>query len=147
MSNDKRLLRGIDGYEQVVAKALAVLVCLVIAAATLQLGIGTALALLDWQTNWLDGQLLTLLDKLLLILIALEVLQNLTAYLRDHVVQVELVLLTSITAVARKVIVMPQHTEVEPWVLASLGFTLVTLSAAYWLMRTSLSKTNPQGLQ
>ena len=40
-------------------------------------------------------------DRLLLILVSLEVLQNLTAYLRDQVVQIELVLLTAMTAVAR----------------------------------------------
>lgn len=145
--NDQRFLRSIDSYEQGVAKVLAILVCLVIAASTLQLIVSVGLSVLDWQTNWLDGQLMVLLDRLLLILIALEVLQNLTAYLRDHLVQIELVLLTALTAVARKVIVMPQHNDVQPWQLASLGFIVVAISAAYWLVRKSLVKSKPQGLQ
>ena len=88
-----------------------------------------------------------LLDRLLLILIALEVLQNLMAYLRDHVVQIELVLITALTAVARKVIVMPQHSDGQPWMLASLGFTVLTLAGAYWLVRWTLRQQPPQGLQ
>jgi len=40
------------------------------------------------------------------VLIALEILENITAYLRKHVVQVELVIVTSIIAVARKIIIL-----------------------------------------
>jgi uncharacterized membrane protein (DUF373 family) len=147
MENDQRFLRTIDAYEEVVARVLAVLVCLVIAAASLQLIGSVGLRVLNPSTDWLDGQLMQLLDRLLLILIALEVLQNLTAYLREHVVQIELVLLTALTAVARKVIVMPQDSEGQPWLLASLGFTVLTLAGAYWLVRWALRQQQSQGLQ
>lgn len=147
MENDQRFLRTIDAYEEVVARVLAVLVCLVIAAASLQLIGSVGLRVLNPSTDWLDGQLMQLLDRLLLILIALEVLQNLTAYLREHVVQIELVLVTALTAVARKVIVMPQDSEGQPWLLASLGFTVLTLAGAYWLVRWALRQQQSQGLQ
>jgi len=147
MENDQRFLRTIDAYEEVVARVLAVLVCLVIAAASLQLIGSVGLRVLNPSTDWLNGQLMQLLDRLLLILIALEVLQNLTAYLREHVVQIELVLLTALTAVARKVIVMPQDSEGQPWLLASLGFTVLTLAGAYWLVRWALRQQQSQGLQ
>lgn len=147
MENDQRFLRTIDAYEEVVARVLAILVCLVIAAASLQLIGSVGLRVLNPSTDWLDGQLMQLLDRLLLILIALEVLQNLTAYLREHVVQIELVLLTALTAVARKVIVMPQDSEGQPWLLASLGFTVLTLAGAYWLVRWALRQQQSQGLQ
>ena len=39
------------------------------------------------------------------ILIALEIMENVTAYLKRHVVQVELVIVTSLTAIARKIII------------------------------------------
>ena len=147
MGNDQRFLRTIDAYEEVVARVLAVLVCLVIAAASLQLIGSVGLRVLNPSTDWLNGQLMQLLDRLLLILIALEVLQNLTAYLREHVVQIELVLLTALTAVARKVIVMPQDSEGQPWLLASLGVTVLTLAGAYWLVRWALRQQQSQGLQ
>jgi len=77
---------------------------------------------------------LKLLDRLLLIFIAFEVMQNITAYLRDQVVQIELVLLTALTAVARKVIVLPPGTEGKPQLMAGFGVIVVGLAAAYWLV-------------
>ncbi|MFN9914403.1 MAG: phosphate-starvation-inducible PsiE family protein, partial [Pirellulaceae bacterium] len=90
---------------------------------------------IQWQTDWFDGSMIKLLDRLLLIFIALEVLQNVTAYLRDQVVQIELVLLTALTAVARKVIVLSPGTENKAPLLASFGLIVVGIAAAYWLVR------------
>jgi uncharacterized membrane protein (DUF373 family) len=67
----------------------------------------------------------------------LEVLQNLTAYMREHVVQIELVLVTALTAVARKVIVMPPGVQKNPADLIGLGFAVLSLAGAYWLVRQS----------
>lgn len=63
------------------------------------------------QTEWFAGSLIKLLDRLLMIFIALEVLQILMASLRDQVVQTVLVLLTALTAVERKGIVLPPSRE------------------------------------
>jgi uncharacterized membrane protein (DUF373 family) len=60
----------------------------------------------------------------------LEVLQNLTAYLRDQLVQIELVLLTAMTAVARKAILLPPGTESKPQLLAGFEVIVVGLAAA-----------------
>ncbi|MFM9048409.1 MAG: phosphate-starvation-inducible PsiE family protein, partial [Cyanobium sp.] len=74
--------------------------------------------------------------RLLLIFIALEVLQNVMAYLRDQVVQIELVLLTALTAVARKVIVLPPSTDgSKAPMMAGFGLIVVGLATAYWLIR------------
>jgi uncharacterized membrane protein (DUF373 family) len=75
------------------------------------------------------------LGDLLTLLIALEVMQNITSYLRRHVVQIELVLITAMTAVARKVIVLPPGAESKPQLLAGLGVAVLALAAAYWLVR------------
>ena len=132
--NDNRFLAGIHSYERLLAKILAVLLALVIGVGTVQLFFETGLKLSSFQTNWFDGSLLKLLDRLLLIFIALEVMQNITAYLRDQVVQIELVLLTALTAVARKVIVLPPGTEGKPQLMAGFGVIVVGLAAAYWLV-------------
>lgn len=97
-----------------------------------------------WARSWTDGEgLIRLLDRVLVILIGLEVLQNLTAYLREHVVQIELVLITALTAVARKVIVMPPGTHKSPGELIGLGVAVLCLAAAYWLVRQSHIKRRP----
>ena len=71
---------------------------------------------------------------MLSLLIALEVLQNITSYLRKQVIQIELVLLTAITAVSRKVIVLPHGAEAKPQLLAGLGVAVLALTASYWLV-------------
>ncbi|MCS5700651.1 phosphate-starvation-inducible PsiE family protein [Cyanobium sp. FGCU-52] len=133
--SDKRFLGSIHSYERQLAKILALLLAVVIGFATVELVLQSGVKIVQWQTDWFDGSLIKLLDRLLLIFIALEVLQNVTAYLRDQVVQIELVLLTALTAVARKVIVLPPGTENKAPLMGSFGLIVVGLAAAYWLIR------------
>jgi uncharacterized membrane protein (DUF373 family) len=141
--DDKQFLSAIHGYERQLAKLLAVLLAVVVGIAALELLVETGVTVVQRQTNWFDGGLIKLLDRLLLIFIALEVLQNVTAYLRDQVVQIELVLLTALTAVARKVIVLPPGTENKPALMAGFGVIVVGLAAAYWLVRQARRDQQP----
>lgn len=143
--SDKRFLAGIHSYERQLAKLLALLLAVVIGFAALELLFQSGLKIIQWQTDWFDGSLIKLLDRLLLIFIALEVLQNVTAYLRDQVVQIELVLLTALTAVARKVIVLPPGTENKAPLMAGFGLIVVGLGAAYWLVRQAGQEMNRTG--
>jgi uncharacterized membrane protein (DUF373 family) len=68
------------------------------------------------------------------ILIALEVLENITAYLKKHVVQLELVVVTSLTAVARKIIIF-DFTKSTGLELIALAVAIFTLSISYWIVR------------
>ena len=125
----------ISRFECQLSRILAGLLMVVLAASTVQLVIVTSQVLLQPGQDWLGGQLLQLLDRLLLILIGLEVLQNLTAYLRDHTFQTELVVLTALTAVARKLIVMPPGQEKDPLNLIGVGVVILCLAGAYALLR------------
>jgi len=138
---DKRFLDGIHSYERQLAKLLALLLAAVIGLATIFLFMDTGAKIISFQVNWFDGGLIKLLDRLLLIFIALEVLQNITAYLRDQVVQIELVLLTALTAVARKVIVLPPGTDYKPQLMVGFGAISVGLAIAYWLVRNARAET------
>jgi uncharacterized membrane protein (DUF373 family) len=140
--SDKRFLSAIHSYERQLAKILALLLAVVIGFATFELLLQSGVKVIQWQTDWFDGSLIKLLDRLLLIFIALEVLQNVTAYLRDQVVQIELVLLTALTAVARKVIVLPPGTENKAPLMAGFGLIVVGLAAAYWLVRQAGQASN-----
>ena len=140
--DDSRYLRAIDRGELLLAKVLGLVLLLVMVVATIQLIGQVFWLILDPTTPWLSRQLTRVLGDLLNLLIAVEVLQNITSYLRRHVVQIELVLLTAITAVARKVIVLPPGAESKPQLLAGLGVAVLALAAAFWLVR-SLSLREP----
>jgi uncharacterized membrane protein (DUF373 family) len=133
--SDKRFLSIVHGYERLLAKLLALLLAVVIGFTVIELVVETSIKIARFETNWFEGGLIQLLDRLLMIFIALEVLQNVTAYLRDQVVQIELVLLTAMTAVARKVIVLPTGTESKPQLMAGFGVIVVCIAAAYWLVK------------
>ena len=141
--NDANYLYVIDRSEQQLAKLLGVVLVVVMIAATVQLVVEVALALTVEGTPWLDAKLNKVLGDLLNLLIALEVLQNITSYLRRHVVQIELVLLTAMTAVARKVIVLPPGAENKPALLAGLGVAVLALAGAYWLVRSLTLRKPP----
>jgi uncharacterized membrane protein (DUF373 family) len=145
--NDKRFLSTVHGYERQLAKLLALLLAVVIGFAVFELVVESSIKIAQFQTDWFNGGLIKLLDQLLLIFIALEVLQNVTAYLRDQVVQIELVLLTAMTAVARKVIVLPPGTESKPQLMAGFGVIVVGLAAAYWLVKRARQDQQPAASQ
>ena len=143
MFSDPGFLRAITRFERSLAKLLSSLLTLVLVVAALQLVLALGIDLLDLRVDWTGEGLIRLLDQVLVLLIALEVLQNLTAYLRDNVVQIELVLATALTAVSRKLIVMPPGVQKNPSDLLGLGFAALALAASYWLVRQSHLNRRP----
>ncbi len=132
---DTIFLRLIDRGERLVAKLLALILFLVLAVAALKFSFEVVLQLFDPGVRWVGEGLIAVLGDLLNLLIAIEVLQNITSYLRRHVVQIELVLLTAITAVARKVIVLPPNAEDKPLLVVGLGVAVLCLAGAFWMVR------------
>jgi uncharacterized membrane protein (DUF373 family) len=135
----RSFLQWVDAGEKQVAILLTAITAVVIAASIVQLTIRVALSLItnEQDSYWLGDGLIRILGDLLTVLIALEVLQNITSYLRRHVVQIELVLVTALTAVARKVIVLPKAAEDKPQLLVGLGVSAIALAGAYWLVKRS----------
>lgn len=137
LSDDRLFLRAVDRSEQVLAKVLGAVLLVVMVVATLQLLGVVVRDLFDGSSSWVGDSLIGVLGDLLTLLIGLEVLQNITSYLRRGVVQIDLVLLTAMTAVGRKVIVLPPGSENKPQLLIGLGVAVLCLAAAYWLVRRS----------
>jgi uncharacterized membrane protein (DUF373 family) len=133
---DAGYLKAVDRYERQLAKVLGLVLLVLIAAASLQLAWHVFWSLMSPGTAWLNSRMMEVLGDLLSVLIALEVLQNITSYLRKQVIQIELVLLTAITAVSRKVIVLPHGAEAKPQLLAGLGVAVLALTASYWLVHS-----------
>lgn len=79
--------------------------------------------------------LLDIFGLFLSVLIALEILENITAYLKKHVVQVELVIVTSLTAVARKIIILDLK-EVTGVGLIGLAIAILALSLSYLIVKS-----------
>lgn len=67
------------------------------------------------------------------VLIAIEIFVNITVYLRDNMIHVQLVLATALMAIARKVIVL-DYKEVAPEYLYGTALVVAALSLGYWLV-------------
>lgn len=83
-----------------------------------------------------NTSLFTLFGLFLNVLIALEILENITAYLKKQVIQVELVIATSLIAVARKIIILDLE-KTEGINLIALAAAILSLSLSYWFIRRS----------
>jgi uncharacterized membrane protein (DUF373 family) len=83
--------------------------------------------------------LLRVLGLFLNILIALEIVQNITSYLSNHIIQIEMVIITSLIAVARKIIIL-DFGKVSYLELLALAATIFALSICYWLVRRTNAK-------
>jgi uncharacterized membrane protein (DUF373 family) len=129
------MLAYLKHFERLVAWVLAVLLMLVILLATLDLAVTLIRNALRIAPHFLVGtnQLLDLFGLFLIIVLGLELLETVKAYLRDDLVHVEVVLTVAIIAVARKVIILEFK---EPSALALLGIAALVLSlaASYWLI-------------
>jgi uncharacterized membrane protein (DUF373 family) len=84
--------------------------------------------------QFFTATLLSIFGLFLNVLIALELLENITAYLRKHSVQLELVIVTSLTAVARKIIIF-DFNKTGGLELIALALAIFSLSISYWLVR------------
>lgn len=67
------------------------------------------------------------------VLIAIEILINITVYLRDDVIHVKIVMATALMAVARKVIVLDFETTTPPYIYG-LAAVALSMSIGYWLI-------------
>ncbi|MBF2027047.1 MAG: phosphate-starvation-inducible PsiE family protein [Oscillatoriales cyanobacterium C42_A2020_001] len=147
---DDNFLETLSGVEVLVSKVLSIAMILVILVAVYNLTIFLVRDFLIPEVMSPDfGRFSVSLFKIfglfLNVLIALEILENITAYLKKHVIQVELVIVTSLIAVARKIIILDldQKTALE---LIGLAFAIFALASSYWIVRHVARKSDDSNL-
>jgi uncharacterized membrane protein (DUF373 family) len=80
-------------------------------------------------------ELSTALGGFFLVLIAVELLDTMKAYIVENVIHVEVVVLLAIIAIARKVILLNPQSPPDGVELIGLGILIVGLAASYYLIR------------
>jgi uncharacterized membrane protein (DUF373 family) len=136
INKDDVFMHLIENIEVFVSKILSIAMVVVIAVAIFDLGIYLVSELFTTDYGKFNKVLFNVFGLFLNILIALELLENITAYLRKHVVQVELVIVTSLIAIARKIIIL-DLSKVTGIDIIGLGVAILALSISYWIIRTS----------
>ena len=132
---DENFLAWLGTVESLVSKVLSIAMVTVIMVTVVELGIFLIQAVLSSSyKGFLGDSLKEIFGLFLSVLIALEILENITAYLKKHVVQVELVIVTSLIAVARKIIILDLQ-SVSGVSLIGLAIAILSLSVSYWIVR------------
>ncbi|KAF3887555.1 MULTISPECIES: phosphate-starvation-inducible PsiE family protein [Nostocales] len=138
---DESFMHFIEDIEVLVSKVLSLLMVLVILVAIGDLVVFLVKELFDTPYGKFNTTLFKIFGLFLNILIALEILENITAYLRKHVFQVELVIVTSLIAVSRKIIILDLE-KVTGIDIIGLGIAVLALSISYLIIRSSNKQKN-----
>ena len=131
---DDSFLKAIRKIENIVSKIMAIALVFIIFIALFDL-----LRLLTFDLFVAEPKgsfsvpLLKIFGMFLNVLIALELMENVTAYLRHHTIQLELVIVTALTAVARKVVIFDSKADGD---LTGLAIAVLSLSISYWIVRS-----------
>ncbi|MGP1385525.1 MAG: phosphate-starvation-inducible PsiE family protein [Thainema sp.] len=135
-TRNQTFLSLVQTVEVIVSKILSIAMVLVLIGAVINLIVFLGKELLVVPYGQFSVDLITIFGLFLNILIALEILENVTAYLRDHSIHVELVVATSLIAVARKIIVL-DFDNTPGTKIIGLAVAIFALSISYWIIRAT----------
>jgi uncharacterized membrane protein (DUF373 family) len=142
---DEIFLKTIESIEIVVAKLLSIGMVLVTFVSLTQLSYTLvdklAMTFQRRSNDEFNSALFELFGLVLNVLIALEILANITAYLRKNVTQIELVIVTSLIAVARKIIILDLEKKSSSDLVALAVFSL---SISYAIVHQINRKKNAE---
>ena len=126
------MLSVLKKLERGVTLVLIVMLCAIVVLATVELAVTFAREILSPPVLFPGiDKLLGLFGQVLLVVIGLELIETMRAFVTEGVVHVEVVLTVAIIALARKVIILePGH--MSGAVLSAMAALLVALAVAYW---------------
>lgn len=132
------MLERLNQFEKIVYYTLVILLALVIFISVVELVILMIDGLVTDHTFRLDNhEILTVFGFFLLILIGIELLDTIKAYIKKQEIHVEIIVLLAIIAVARKIILLDPYSDmpISDLTLWGMGVVVICLAAAYYLIR------------
>jgi uncharacterized membrane protein (DUF373 family) len=138
--------RFLNLFERLIVVSLIIMMIVVILLSTIELGRILVLDIITPPKYLLDiNELLDVFGFFMLILIGVELLETIRAYLNEHEVHVEIVLEVALIAVARKVVIIDVK-EYSPETLLAIAAIVVSLAGAYYLQKQIRNRRefNPQ---
>lgn len=136
---NERFLTFLDDIEDFFAKILSLIMIGVVLFAIIDLAIVLTQELISQPIGGFSKSLLRIFGLFLNVLIALEITQNITSYLSNHIIQIEMVIITSLIAVSRKIIIL-DFEKISDSELFALSAAIFALSICYWLVRRTNAK-------
>lgn len=127
--------RFLNLFERLIVGSLILMMIVVIFLSTIELGRILVVDIITPPSYLLDiNELLDVFGFFMLILIGVELLETIRAYLNEHEVHVEIVLEVALIAVARKVVIIDVK-EYSPDTLLAIAAIVLSLAGAYYLQK------------
>lgn len=131
------LMRILKKFEKLMIQLLMVMMSVVLALTTLDLGWVIVKDLIEHGLLLSVDQLLEIFGMFMLVLIGIELLETIMkTYLTEGVPHYEVVLSVAIIAIARKVIILDTK-ETDGFALLGIAGIIIALTLGYWLMKRS----------
>ena len=122
-------------FERIIISALILLMAITVLFSAVDLAWLLIKELIALPCFRMDvNHLLDTFGLFLLVLIGLELLDTFEAYLKEHVIHVEVVFMVAMIAIARKVIILDVK-ELPSATLLGIAAIVVTLSGGYYLFK------------
>jgi uncharacterized membrane protein (DUF373 family) len=129
------MIEQIDRFERIIYTILIVLLGFVLILALINMVYLIITSIISPFSGLLPStSIVAILGSFLLVLITVELLDTMKAYIADNVVHVEVVVLLAIIAIARKVILL-DPALIDSTELIGIGVIIVGLAAAYYLIK------------
>lgn len=127
--------------ENAVILALIFMMIVVVLISTAELGYIIVKDILSPPVFWLEiHELLEIFGFFLLILIGVELLETIKAYLVEKVVHSEIVLEVALIAITRKVIILDLK-DYSGLTIIGIAALIITIAAAYYLIKRTTPKS------
>ena len=124
-------------FEHAIVLALIAMMMMVVVISTLELGYIIIKDIISPPIFWLEiDELLEIFGFFLLILIGIELLESIKAYLVEKVVHSEIVLEVALIAIARKVIIIDLKAY-EGLTIIGIAALIVSIAIAYFFLKRS----------
>lgn len=132
-------------FERIIVLALMIFMMIAVLLSTIEVGV------ILWQQMMIPPflllnvkEMMEVFGLILMVIIGLELLETIKAYLDKQVIHVEVVLLVALVAVARKVIIL-DYKEITPEMLMAVALLVLALSAGFWVVRRALNGNSNAG--
>jgi hypothetical protein len=123
----------LNNFEKIIYYILISLLAIVIVFSSIELILSLVLGLFTNTPYRLDHlELLNIFSFFLLVLIGIEILDTIKAYIAENKIHVEIIVLLAIIAIARQIILL-EISEVADITLMGIGVVFFSLAGGYYL--------------
>ena len=131
----------LEKFEQIIVLTLMAFMMISVLLATVEVGVILWQEMLKPPIMLLNvKEMMEVFGFILMVIIGLELLETIKAYLKNHEVHVEVVLLVALVAVARKVIIL-DYKEIEPEMMFAVAMLVISMSAGFFIVRRAMDRT------